>query len=96
MAVIQRLGLVFTGAVQGVGFRYRAVHAARLWGCTGFCRNLWDGSVEMEIQGSPEQIDRVLQAVEAGRYIHIEHISRRQLPLLEGERDFRTDGSHSF
>ena len=55
-----------------------------------------DGSVEMEIQGSPEQIDRVLQAVEAGRYIHIEHISRRQLPLLEGERDFRTDGSHSF
>ncbi len=87
----KRLSLVFTGSVQGVGFRYRALHAARLCGCTGFCRNRWDGSVEMELQGSPEQIDKVLRAVEAGRYVRIEHISCRELPLLTDERSFWAD-----
>lgn len=91
MAEIKRLALVFTGAVQGVGFRYRAVHAARLYGCTGWCRNLWNGSVEMEIQGEEAQIDRVLETIEAGRWVRIEGLSRRSLPLVEGERDFRAD-----
>ncbi len=91
MAVIKRLGLVFTGSVQGVGFRYRAVHAARLYGCTGWCRNRWDGSVEMEIQGEEAQIDRVLEAIEAGRWVQIEHISRRELPLRTDERGFWAD-----
>ena len=91
MAELKRRHLIFTGAVQGVGFRYRAVHAARLYGCSGWCRNRWDGSVEMEIQGTEEQIDRVILAVEAGRYVRIENLVCRSLPLVEDERDFRTD-----
>ena len=46
-----RKHIIFTGQVQGVGFRWRAREAARLYGCTGWCRNEWDGSVTMEIQG---------------------------------------------
>ena len=91
MAECIRRHLIFSGAVQGVGFRYRAGHAARLYGCTGWCRNRWDGSVEMEIQGTKEQIDRVILAIEAGRYVHIEKLICRSLPLLEDERGFRTD-----
>ena len=91
MAELKRRHLIFTGAVQGVGFRYRARYAARLAGCTGWCRNRWDGSVEMEIQGTEEQIDRVILSIEAGRYVHIENLICRSLPLVEGERDFRTD-----
>jgi len=30
-----RKHIIFTGSVQGVGFRYRARHAAELYGCTG-------------------------------------------------------------
>ncbi len=30
-----RRHIVFTGSVQGVGFRYRARHATELYGCTG-------------------------------------------------------------
>ena len=42
-----RKHIVFTGQVQGVGFRWRARQAANLYGCTGWCRNERDGSVTM-------------------------------------------------
>ncbi|MBR2592002.1 MAG: acylphosphatase, partial [Oscillospiraceae bacterium] len=35
----------FEGNVQGVGFRYRCVMAARALGITGWVENQWDGSV---------------------------------------------------
>jgi acylphosphatase len=85
-----RRHLSFTGYVQGVGFRYRARHAASLYGCTGWVKNEWDGSVTMEIQGNPEDINRVIQAIRAGRYIEIEKIDEKEIPL-EDERDFRTE-----
>ena len=52
-----RKHIVFYGWVQGVGFRYRARLAADLYGCTGWVRNEYDGSVSMEIQGEEENID---------------------------------------
>lgn len=85
-----RRQIVFTGHVQGVGFRYRARHAASLYGCTGWVRNEWDGSVTMQIQGNPEDINRVIQAIQAGRYVEIEKMEGREIPL-EDERDFRTE-----
>lgn len=85
-----RKHIAFYGWVQGVGFRYRARHAASLYGCTGWVRNEWDGSVTMEIQGNPEDIDRVIQAIQAGRYIEIDRMDEREIPL-EDERGFRTE-----
>ena len=85
-----RKHITFHGSVQGVGFRYRARHAASIYGCTGWCRNEWDGSVTMEIQGEEENIDRVLLSVEAGRYIWIENMDVKTIPVLESERSFRT------
>ena len=55
-----RKRIVFSGWVQGVGFRYRARHAAEHLGATGWVRNEYDGSVTMEIQGTQEQIDGVI------------------------------------
>ncbi|MBR1408705.1 MAG: acylphosphatase [Clostridia bacterium] len=86
-----RRHIVFTGWVQGVGFRYRARHAAGLYGCTGWVRNEWDGSVSMEIQGEPEAIDQVILAIERGRYVRIENMETRLIPLAEGERGFTDD-----
>ena len=85
-----RRRIVFHGYVQGVGFRYRARHAASLYGCTGWVRNEWDGTVTMEIQGPPEQIDRVIQAIRAGRYVEIERMDVREIPLQD-ERGFHTE-----
>jgi len=86
-----RRHIVFQGWVQGVGFRYRARHAADLYSCTGWVRNEWDGSVTMEIQGEPENIDRVILAIERGTYVRIENMDSRTIPVEPEERGFRTE-----
>ena len=85
-----RKRIVFSGWVQGVGFRWRARQAAQLFGCTGWVKNEYDGSVTMEIQGSEEQIDQVILAIERGAYVRIENMDCRIIPLVPEERDFRT------
>ena len=84
-----RKHIIFTGSVQGEGFRYRARHAAELYGCTGWVRNEYDGSVVMEIQGTEEQIDRVILAVERGTFVRIEAMDAKSIPVVEDERGFR-------
>ena len=85
-----RKDIKFYGAVQGVGFRYRAEHAANLIGATGWVRNDPDGGVSMEIQGTEEQIDQVLLMIEQGTYVEIRNMDVKRLKLVEGEYVFRT------
>jgi len=85
-----RRHIEFYGQVQGVGFRYRARHAAALYGVTGWVRNEYDGSVTMELQGEEAQIDQVILAIERGAFVRIESMQERQIPVVEDERDFRT------
>jgi acylphosphatase len=63
--------ILFIGHVQGVGFRYTARDIADREGLTGFVRNLADGTVEMLVQGRPDQIDLCLEqiALEFGGHI---------------------------
>ena len=81
---------VFFGIVQGVGFRWRAMKAAELCGCTGWVRNEWDGSVTMEIQGEESSIDQVILAIRRGAYVRIENMSVKTLPPEE-EWGFRAE-----
>ena len=85
-----RKHIVFYGSVQGVGFRWRARQAAEMYRCTGWCRNEWNGSVTMEIQGEEEDIDQVILAIERGRYVTIQNIEVKTIPVIE-ERGFRTE-----
>ena len=87
MNVIRR-HIVFRGWVQGVGFRWRASHAAGMVGATGWVKNEYDGSVTMEIQGTEEQIDQVILALERGSYIRIENLEARTIPVIADERGF--------
>ena len=68
---IIRKHFFFKGRVQGVGFRYRAQNAASPYSVTGWVKNLYDGSVEMEAQGTEEDIDKVVQTLQDSRYIVI-------------------------
>jgi len=89
--MIIRKRITFTGCVQGVGFRWRAEKAAEMFRCTGWCRNEWDGTVTMEIQGREEDISQVILHVEKGRYVHIENMYLKNLPAVDGERNFTTE-----
>ena len=89
---IVREHFVFHGHVQGVGFRYQAMYAARNYGVTGWVENLSDGSVEMEAQGTPEAIAMVLSRIRNARWIRIDEMQVDEMPLQEGERGFGLRG----
>ncbi len=52
--------MVVGGEVQGVGYRYTMRLVAREAGVSGWVRNRRDGTVEAEVEGTPEQVDEVL------------------------------------
>jgi len=52
--------ILFSGQVQGVGFRYTAHRIAARYNLTGFVRNLPDGDVEMLAQGAEQDINHCL------------------------------------
>lgn len=83
-----RKHIYFSGQVQGVGFRYRATNAARANGLTGWVDNLWDGRVEMEVQGDPIEIERMLQEIKMGSFICIENYQMEDMPVDEREWSF--------
>ena len=89
MKTVIRKRLNFRGDVQGVGFRYRAEHAARLVGATGWVRNDPDGGVTMELQGEERQIDDVVAMIARGAYVEIRAMTTKSLPVQPDERGFR-------
>jgi acylphosphatase len=55
-----------TGMVQGVGFRYFAMREANAYGLNGYVKNLPDGSVELQVEGEKEIIERFKSILEKG------------------------------
>lgn len=76
-----RRHIFFYGRVQGVGFRYRAYYAAQRYGVTGWVRNNYDGSVEMEAEGTEEDIEKMIMDIEKGSFVLIENLSTKNIPL---------------
>lgn len=83
-----RKHIYFSGQVQGVGFRYRATNAARANDLTGWVDNLWDGRVEMEVQGELSGIREMIREIQNGSFICIEDYQMEDLPVTEEEWGF--------
>lgn len=62
-AANQRRELLYSGRVQGVGFRYTAREIAERYQVTGYVQNLSDGSVRLVAEGETSELDRFLGAV---------------------------------
>ena len=87
--MILRKHLIFSGRVQGVGFRYQARHLAQSLGLTGWVKNLWDERVEME-QGFFDI--RLIEELSRGRFIYIERVESETIPVDYHESSFRVTG----
>jgi acylphosphatase len=62
---------IVSGRVQGVGFRWFVLRAARQTGATGWVRNLWDGRVEVMGQGTVSILHDLEMALEKGPMMSI-------------------------
>jgi acylphosphatase len=61
MTVCKRV--LYSGRVQGVGFRYTARQVAQGFPVSGYVRNLRSGQVEVQVEGEAEQVDAFLSAL---------------------------------
>jgi acylphosphatase len=75
--------LIYTGRVQGVGFRYTVRSIARRYPVNGYVKNTSDGSVELVAQGRQEVINGLLADVAAQFQGNIHHCERRAIEPAE-------------
>lgn len=54
------------GIVQGVGLRYSVFRKAAALSLAGYVRNLFDGSVEIEVEGEERDIKSLLDYIKTG------------------------------
>jgi acylphosphatase len=59
----RRMKILYSGHVQGVGFRYTVKTAAAGFEVAGIVRNLPDGRVELTAEGAREELEAFRQAV---------------------------------
>jgi acylphosphatase len=78
-----RRRIVFSGRVQGVGFRYTAASAARTCRVNGYVRNCADGTVELLAEGPVESIERLLHSLGESFTGQIERQTVEELDLPE-------------
>ena len=57
---MERVRLVISGDVHGVGFRFTAIEIGRDLGLTGWVCNKPDGSVEIIAEGEKDKLDNLV------------------------------------
>lgn len=83
-----RKHILFSGRVQGVGFRYHVQLSALAYHLTGWVRNLDSGDVEAETQGPEERIEQMLSKVgEKSAFIRIDEMKIKDMEEIP-EREF--------
>lgn len=85
-----RWHMLFSGRVQHVGFRYTAYYFTRDLYLTGWVDNLPDGRVEMEVQGGPLQLQKLLSRLK-GQF-RIDRVDIERIDPLPHERGFSVKG----
>jgi acylphosphatase len=63
---MQRVTVLYSGRVQGVGFRATVRHVARGYDVTGSIRNLPDGRVELIAEGAKAELQAFLEGIATG------------------------------
>lgn len=81
--------IIFSGTVQGVGFRFTALRTANRYKLTGFVRNLPDGSVEMIAQGETGDIGHCIKDIKQHFGSYISEAKILDIPVNPKYKDFQ-------
>ncbi|MDU2264977.1 acylphosphatase [Clostridium celatum] len=86
---MNRYYIVVEGRVQGVGFRFFCSMTAKPLDLTGWVRNMDNGMVELEVQGSDESIEKFIRTIKKGnRFIRVDELYQKKIPIIPNERTF--------
>jgi acylphosphatase len=80
--------VLFSGRVQGVGFRYTTCDVARNFAVTGYVKNLPDGRVELICEGSREESARFVDAVRQAMRGYVGEMHTTETPASGQYRGF--------
>jgi acylphosphatase len=83
----KRMQVVYSGTVQGVGFRYTVKSVARGFELTGTVRNLPDGRVDLVVEGAREELEAFRQALRESELDHF--IRKEEVKWSEATNEFR-------
>lgn len=85
---IHRYRVTFSGRVQNVGFRLEVCELAKRLGLTGYCKNLENGDVLAELQGSDNKIQYLIAFMESLKRIKIREKIVEELEVEAAEAGF--------
>lgn len=84
-----RYSITVQGRVQGIGFRYFLQLTAYKLNLTGWCKNLMDGNVEIEVQGLKDDVLSFISQIKKGNgFSKIYDMNIDTIPLLDKEKKF--------
>lgn len=85
-----RYSIIVDGRVQGVGFRYFTQMIAIRYNLTGWCKNLSDGKVQIEVQGEKDNVLKFINTIRKGNnFSRVDDIDLTELSLKENEKKYR-------
>lgn len=79
--------VLYSGSVQGVGFRYTVKTVASGFELTGTVRNLPDGRVDLVAEGGREELHAFRQAIREAGLDHF--IKQEEVKWSEASNEFR-------
>lgn len=83
------LHIYFEGRVQGVGFRFTALHLANRYGIKGWVMNLSDGRVELVAEGERQALDDFLNSLRSELKPYITNVRIKEIPVSGDYKDFQ-------
>ncbi len=81
--------VIFTGRVQGVGFRFTVFNVANRCQLTGMVRNIASGDVEMIVQGHPKDIANCIKNIKETYTAQVREIKTEEITINPKYQDFK-------
>ncbi|MFC1898611.1 acylphosphatase [Candidatus Cloacimonadota bacterium] len=89
---MKKLEIIISGRVQGVGYRYFTVHAAREFNILGNTRNTTDGKVLVIAVGNDSNMNLFIQELRSGpRMAIVDEIKTTELSAVQNFSNFRIE-----